>query len=189
MTNRKFPLLACTLSSMLLVSAGCSDSTPDPKPFKVEDLKPEDLASLSKEEFQLYLQSLSDVELEHLEAMNMDDGPFKGKLFEADFQKLSADEVVPFHEGDLLIFNRSEIECPVMAFRNKDSKIEWSVAMDPSLNKGYEDNHLIEITGCVLSSKSGREILHYTANWDYGHEHGYTYFDSEGGFRFFYLSW
>ena len=155
----------------------------------MDDLTLEELEALTPEEFQGMVDNLTGIEREHYEAMNMDDGPFYGTPFEGDLTQLDPDQEVFFIGGKLLVFNREKEQCPVLAFRNASSEIEWAVAMDPSAKKSHEGTHLEEIVGCRLKVESGHLMLHYTADWNYGTEHGYTYFGDEGEFLCFYLSW
>ena len=118
-----------------------------------------------------------------------DDGPFRGRPFGGDVARLEPSHVVAFRSGELVIYNRTGDEPPILAYLVNGTS-DWAVDMDTTANPKYRNTEFRSVSG-PLSVSYGlfRDRMDFLANWSYGVEHGYVYIWKFGGVQRFYLSW
>jgi len=122
----------------------------------------------------------------------MDDGPFNGRPFVGDLSKLQPSERVAFRSGELVAFNRSNGEPPVLAYR-VGGQAQWAQEMFVSLAESMDGrpgtNELESMTRLTVAHGFFRDRLDFIGAWTYGAERGYVFIWKWGGIQRFYLSW
>lgn len=117
-----------------------------------------------------------------------DDGPFYGQPFAGVILGKQADISLPYRQGELLIYNRTAVKAPILAYRSND-ETRWAQVLDVSQNSRYADYQLTAMQEPSLALGLFRDRLDFLGNWNFGTERGRAYLWKWGGFHRFFLSW
>ncbi len=117
----------------------------------------------------------------------MDDGPFIAtRVNNTDphgkFESFEIDN------GILVICNRNDSLPPVI-YLIENNMIIWTLEMDVSKNKGYEDSRIFSINEISITAKSDPVEMTFTSCWSYGCERGSMEINRKTGENEFCLSW
>lgn len=118
-----------------------------------------------------------------------DDGPFYGQPFVGIVSDAAISDRLDYRQGELLVYNRSEDQSPVLAYRVQGETL-WAQSLDVSQSPRYDGvYHLTAMSDLSMAYGIWRDRLDFLGTWNFGTERGRAYLWKWGGFHRFFLSW